>query len=161
MHLYFSTGPKWPPHCKKPSLPTLQYQKKSEIFCAAAVCWKNMKKESFNVLAFSHFIPSLQDAMTNFLWSTWSIDFLLSTVNTSSITTITHIVWCCSLFYGLTFHAPSIPSMHAHYRVNHPSLLELATVQSISACPRSAFHSRSTTLWWVSLPKRFADGGLL
>ena len=38
--------------------------------------------------------------------------FLLSTVNTSSITTITHIVWCCSLFYGLTFHALLIPCLH-------------------------------------------------
>ena len=50
-----------------------------------------MKKESFNVLAFSLFIPSLQDdGMTNFLWSNWTINFVISAVISSSISTIIH-----------------------------------------------------------------------
>jgi hypothetical protein len=91
------------PTLQETSLPTLQYQKKSEIFCATAVCWKNMKKESFNVVAFTHFFPSLWDGTTNFLLFTWSIDsVLLAAIESISITPIIHMVWCCFLVYGLT-----------------------------------------------------------
>jgi hypothetical protein len=156
--IYFLWDQNSPHHFSKPSLSTLQHQEEAKRFLAQLKYIRRSWRKTHSMFALFLVMLALQDHMTNFLWSTRSINALLSTVITSSISAIIHIVWCCFLVYGLTImHHHQRHCFTVHYHANHPPLLELVTVQSISACQKATFHSSSATVYWSFSPKGPSD----